>query len=277
MRPSWLCSAIALGCFAALLPEALAQDALSGINDAGAQLANNANPEFGDIAITIADKFIPLINIVAIIMVAISGITLALSQGQEQIGIARNTFLGSLTAIFIVWIARAVTNAVVGGGGLIQNPSGASSGLREEIVGIIEWMQVPAATICVLMIIISGIRAILSWGSDEGIRHLRRTVFAVIIGFTLIAIKFFIEDSLTISGTPDGIIGAIVLSINGLLGFLALIAVVVIVIAGIMMVVNLGNDDQYKRARDLIIRVAIGLLVVIASWAIVNIIVAGVF
>jgi len=273
MKFGWIASAILLGCFAAFLPDAFAQNAADGINDAGANLANNAPAEFGGIATTIANKFIPLINIIAIVMVIISGITLAFSQSQEAISVARNTLLGSLAAIAIVYIAGAITTAVTTGGGIIPNPSGAAGGIREEVVGIIEWIEFPAATLCVLMIIISGIRAIFTWGESEGATHLRRAIIAVIAGFTLIAIKFAITESLTVTGRPEGIIGAIILSVNGLLGFLALIAVIIIIIAGIMMVVNLGNDDQYKKARDLIVRVAVGLLIVITSWAIVNILI----
>jgi type IV secretory pathway VirB2 component (pilin) len=164
---------------------------------------------------------------------------------------------------------------------LLEDPGTTASYLGAEIRGVFEWVEVPLATIAVLMIIVSGLRAVTSWGSDDGLRQLRRTVFAVVIGFTIIAFKYAFSAAILIdpgtpeSGTPTPIMDAIVRMVNGALSYMALIAVVMVIVAGIMMILNIGNDEQYSRARNLIIRVAIGLLVIIASWAVVNMVFTG--
>jgi len=232
-----------------------------------------AGTEAGTIATTIASLFIPVINTIAVIAVVIAGSSLAFAQSDEQVNIARRTFVGSLVAILIVNSAWVIRDAFIGpgGAGIIQDPEGAAAFLGAEVVNIIDWVENTIAVIAVLMLIISGTRAVFSYGMEDQIPHLRFMLFSVIAGVTLIAFKVVFVESIVVTGEPSGIISGVIQITNALLAFIALAAVVVIVIAGIMMVMNIGNDEQYKKARDLIIRVAIGLLVIIMSLAIVNI------
>ncbi|OGJ64577.1 hypothetical protein A3F36_04470 [Candidatus Peribacteria bacterium RIFCSPHIGHO2_12_FULL_55_11] len=61
----------------------------------------------------------------------------------------------------------------------------------------------------------------------------------------------------------------ILLILNRIYFYVFILAVVMIIYAGILMIVNIGKDEQYSRAKSLIIRVAIGLLVIVASGGIV--------
>ena len=270
--------ALALGVIVAFLVSGLdstyASNGLSGvINTVAPGLGTPGGTEAGGIAIWLANLFKPMINSVALIMVIASGLVMVFSQNEEHSTTARRTIIGGIIAIILVNIAGPIQNAFYGSG----NAGGISfgAGLYEEIVSIADWIATPAAVIAVLMIIVSGIRAVVTYGSDNGVAQLRRTVIAVIIGFTIIGIRAGIQQSLTVTGEPSAFIDVIVNSVNAFLGFLGIIAVIVIVIAGIMMVMNIGNDDQYKKARDLILRVAIGLIVIIASAAIINIVFSG--
>ncbi len=233
--------------------------------------------EFGSIATLVALVIKPLINTIAILSLVIAGIVMTFAQTENQVSVARRTAISCVAAIMIVNGAAALRSAVIAptGYGIVQEPGSAAVFLGIEVLGVIEWVQIPLATVAVLMIIISGIRAVVSWGSEEGVAQLRRTVISVVFGFTLIAVKFAFSESIVVTGRPDGLVGLIITIVNSLLLFLALIAVIVIIIAGIMMIVNIGNDDQYTKARNLIIRVAIGLLIVLASWAIVNVVFVG--
>ncbi len=270
--------ALALGVIVAFLVSGLdgvyAANGLSGvINTVAPQLGTPGGTEAGGIAIWLANLFKPMINSIALIMVIASGLVMVFSQNEEHGTAARRTILGGIIAIILVNIAEPIRNAFYGGG----DAGGISfgEGLYEEIVSIADWIATPAAVIAVLMIIVSGIRAVVTYGSDNGVAQLRRTVIAVIIGFTIVGIRAGIQQSLTDAGEPSAFTEVIVNAVNAFLGFLGIIAVIVIVIAGIMMVLNIGNDDQYKKARDLILRVAIGLIVIIASAAIVNIVFSG--
>ena len=52
--------------------------------------------------------------------------------------------------------------------------------------------------------------------------------------------------------------------------FLALIAVTIVIYAGVMMIVTLGNEEQYGKSRGLIGRALVGLFVIMISYAAVT-------
>lgn len=234
----------------------------------------------------LAEEAALLVTGIAIIIALIGGLRLAFSQSEEAVSVARRTFINGLIAIGLVALARIIRNALYRNTtvNIIADPDNASTALCLEAYGIIDLLQVPLISIAVLMIIINGIRAVVSYGSDDGAAAIRRTVIATVAGVTLIAIREVFVAAVTGgtnctpggSGAPDPIVVQIVAIMNRILGFIGLAAVVVIVIAGIMMIANLGNDDQYNRARNLIVRVVIGLVVILISLGLVNLLVTGI-
>jgi len=62
--------------------------------------------------------------------------------------------------------------------------------------------------------------------------------------------------------------------INVVLGIAGLLAVTAVIYAGLLMIVNFGKEEQYSRAKGLVIRVGIGLVVILSSLAIVNLVIA---
>jgi PKD repeat protein len=69
----------------------------------------------------------------------------------------------------------------------------------------------------------------------------------------------------------DGnITSLVVLVTNYVLGFLGLVAITAIIYAGILYVANFGNDDLTGKAKSIITYVAIGIVVILMSYAIVN-------
>ncbi|HSX24788.1 MAG TPA: pilin [Candidatus Andersenbacteria bacterium] len=74
-------------------------------------------------------------------------------------------------------------------------------------------------------------------------------------------------------GNPDQTISDVLTNIIkwmlGLVGFLALIA---LIIGGGRMIMDFGNEEQVHKAKTTILWAVIGLLVVILSYAIVNIV-----
>jgi hypothetical protein len=58
--------------------------------------------------------------------------------------------------------------------------------------------------------------------------------------------------------------------IHIVLGFLGLIAVIMILIGGFKWMTAGGNEDQVGEAKNIIVAAVIGLLVILAAWAITN-------
>lgn len=57
---------------------------------------------------------------------------------------------------------------------------------------------------------------------------------------------------------------------NFFLGFLALIAMIIVIYAGFLYVTAMGNDDQAKKAKNTIIWVVMGIIVILLAYALVN-------
>jgi hypothetical protein len=124
------------------------------------------------------------------------------------------------------------------------------------------------------MIIISGVRAIANFGSEDGVTQLRRTVLFVVAGFILVASRVFLGGFVTFSGltataAPTNIITKMLDIVSAIIGLIVVLAVAMLVYAGILMIANVGKDDQYAKAKGLIVRVAIGLIILLASGGIV--------
>jgi hypothetical protein len=80
-------------------------------------------------------------------------------------------------------------------------------------------------------------------------------------------IKGFAEG-ITVGG--GNLTNLVVLITNYVLGFLGLVAITAIIYAGILYVANFGNDELTGKAKNIITYVAIGIVVILMSYALVN-------
>ncbi|MBI3336174.1 hypothetical protein HYZ98_01235 [Candidatus Peregrinibacteria bacterium] len=269
------------------------------IENASAQLSNIANQVSGGqlvsgfgggpgasgiygIAQTLYNGFRAIVSTIAILMIIRSGLRLIYRSAEEQMEKSKRVIAGSIAAIMLVNLAPTLVTAIRptswggGGGGFV---------ISAELYGIIAWAQVLVATTAILMIVISGIRAVVSYGSEEGVSQLKRTVFSVLGGCAIIVFQGWIKSSvgLTATGTSIGtpVVGNALLGIlgvfNQILIFIGAAAVAVGIYAGMLMITSAGNEEQFGRGKSLIIRVGVGLLVIVASLALANLVIATVF
>ena len=73
-----------------------------------------------------------------------------------------------------------------------------------------------------------------------------------------------------IAGQSGDIRGFVVGVINFLLGFLGLLAVILVIYAGFLYVTDAGGDENIGKAKNIILYAIIGLVIIFASYAIVN-------
>ncbi len=83
---------------------------------------------------------------------------------------------------------------------------------------------------------------------------------------------------------PDAYAGIVITGINGtttfrgailkwtnfFLSFLALIAMIFVIYAGFLYVTSMGNDEQAKKAKNIIVWVVVGIIVIMIAYALVN-------
>jgi len=77
-----------------------------------------------------------------------------------------------------------------------------------------------------------------------------------------------------VKGDPRTIIARI---INFALGFLGVIAVVIIIYGGFKWMTAAGNEDQVSEAKKLLGAGVIGLVIILAAWALATFIIAQIY
>ena len=271
-----------------LIPtESLAQN-LSGI----ANTVSGGLPSFGGgmqaivSAVSLIIKQLTLlVDVLATLMIVAAGLKLIYRAADDQMEAAKRTIAGSAVAVMLVHLTPRFVDAFYGqsgaaGGTVLEgNVSEGASVLSAEVLGIVAWAEVIVATAAVLTIIISGLKAIVNYGDESGVQQLYRTVFAVVAGILLVVLKRIIvatfglpTEGIGLPGSPN-ISRAIAKGVDiveGLLLFTALVAVAVIVYGGITMILSIGKEDQFGNAKNLVIRVSIGLVVILVSLMLVQ-------
>ena len=74
----------------------------------------------------------------------------------------------------------------------------------------------------------------------------------------------------TLSGGQTGLRGIILAIVNFFLTFLGLLAVVMVIYGGFLYVSSAGNEESVGKAKKIIMYAAIGILIIIVSFALVN-------
>jgi len=250
--------------------------ALEGAAQAGDALGGISADGFGGIFMQVASGLRALVTIVAFAVIVRAGLQMIAELQEDQGGKSKRAITGALVAIVLANIADGVSTALFSGvslEGTGTNLEAAGTNIGLEIEGFFGFIEIPIAALAVLMIVVSGIKAVTKYGSEEGLTQLRHTVFSVLFGMVLIASKVWIATDIIGSSTggtrtPDNFIGVITNIVAIILGFVALGAVITIIYAGIIMVLGIGKEEQYSRGKAIIVRVLIGLVVIVSSVAI---------
>lgn len=269
-------AATALLAQALLLPitAMAAVDPGAALNAVGGSLPTTSGGNAGNILTDIMNAFVPLVNLVAIIVIVIAGLFTIISQDENQISTARKTVFAAVAALVLINIAGPLSNMAQTG---FEGATGGTAGagiLSTEILGFISFIEVPVAIIAVIMIVVSGIRAIAGFGGDQGPQLIRRAVFSIAAGIVLIVAKIALTTAIGanpldvfITGGPNSqpIVDLAIRVVTLIVSFMALAAVTVLVIAGIFLVVNKGDQEVADRAKGIIVRVLLGLFVILIS------------
>ncbi|PIR50835.1 hypothetical protein COU78_04380 [Candidatus Peregrinibacteria bacterium CG10_big_fil_rev_8_21_14_0_10_49_24] len=232
--------------------------------------------DIGTVVFAIMSGLRLLVNVVGLLILVITGFILVTSQDENQVSVAKKATLAAIGALILINLAEPIRDSFIATG--TGNGAMGAGILSVEIMGIINFVEEPMLIIAILMIIISGIRAIITFGTDQGVTNIRRTVFSILAGIVLVLAKVAIANStgstaedvnsLTAGAGNDasGIVNVIIDVTRIIVAFMALAAVTVIVIAGIILVVNKGDQETANKAKGLIIRVLLGLAVILISY-----------
>ncbi len=233
-----------------------------------------------------------LIGAVAFLILSVAGFTLIIRQSEESMTKARHAVVGVIVGVFLVFLSEQFVDAIYGGfsipaGEVLMDPANIEEGvgiLSGELLGIIRWCETIVAIAAIGLIVVQAAYVLASFGSEETIRKAYRAVFSTIIGILLIvfdrtiAAIFGYDQMVALPGAPDATIFIVEVFgfIRLLLGFVGIVAVAILVYAGVLMIVNYGNDDLVTKAKTVLINAAIGLLLIVVSFVIVQTVVLGI-
>lgn len=259
-----------------------AADAIGTVGGGTLSATIDGSTQAGDILGSSISSLLPLVNGVAILILIITGFIMVISQDENALGTGRKVLIAVLSAMVLINLALPIRLAFVDIGE--GNTTIGATLLSSEALGVVRFLETLLGSLAIVMILVSGIRAIITFGTDQGAANIRRTVMSVLAGVVLVISRFVITRSIgatnqDVSGITNGfndaghIIGEGLDIITVILGFMGLAALVVIIIAGIILVVNKGDQETATRARNLVIRTLIGLAIIIMSAALVNLVI----
>jgi hypothetical protein len=262
-----------------LVPDAHAQSISAIANGvANGLLGQFGGGGFTGIAEFLRGRILLILSPVGIFLVVRAGLKLINSQDDDKLTKAKNTIAATCVGIMLAFISDRLVMAFYAPGGT-WNRGTSSAGaaiLATEILGILNWSTVFIAVLGVLMIIVSGLKTISTFGGEDT-GPVKRTVSGVATGILMIttsgAVKLAlgllpdVAPSLPGAGSPDPVIDRGVDIVLAILGFTSLIAMAVIIYAGMMMVLNFSNEENYTKGKSLIYRSVIGLAVMLLSGA----------
>jgi hypothetical protein len=275
--------------FLATIGTLLAQTPQETVGTVGSSLPGLASTcqgacAFVDLAQSVIAKVRPALLVFAVFVIALQGFRMIITQDEEVFSKGRGIIASALTGIVLAYIITPFINAFYG---TVAAPGSIPQGnmivgeaiVSREVIGIIRWAETIVASLAVLMLVISGFRAMIYAGSEEGVTQLRRTVFGVVGGIFLLLLTEVAKRTLGLQDlsqpNPNEAIVAAVQIAAFFLGFLALVALVIVVYAGFLMIFSLGNDERVTQAKSLLIRAGIGFLVILVSFALVQFVIAA--
>lgn len=233
-----------------------------------------------------------VIGAVAFLILSIAGFNLIVRQSEESVTKARNAVIGVIVGVFLVFLSEQFVDATYGGfsitaGEVLTDPANIEEGvgiMSGEILGVIRWCETLLAIVAIGLMVAQAAYVLASFGSEETIKKAYRAVFSTIIGILLIvfdrtiAAIFGYDQLVALPGAPDATIFIVEVFgfIRLLLGFVGIVAVAILVYAGVLMIVHYGNDEMITKARTVLINAAIGLVLIVVSFVIVQTVVLGI-
>ena len=219
-----------------------------------------------------------LVGGVAVIMGILYGMSLIFARGKEDV-IAKQkmNFLWILMGFAILIISENVAS--------IFNPEKAEisklidfNAARDQLRDIVNYIKWLMGSVIVLFMTISSIRMIIAQGDEEAISAQKRNLAWSIIGMLIIllannvvnAIYFINRPDEVISGPAQSTITIIADVVRLILVFLGPIAIIFTLIAGIMYLTALDNEERAEQAKRMIVGGITAIVIIYASYALVN-------
>ena len=238
------------------------------------------------IILNITSFLVGLVSFLALLGIVVGGIMYVVSIGNEQrTAQAKKVISYSLIGLLVVlarwlfaeqvflWTGTAVPAA-------ITPPAGLTFTLI--INNIISFIQALISIVATLLVIIGGFMYLTSAGDDQKTARAKKTIFTALAGLLIAIISGTLTNIITGIANVAGVPAADVLAIGNIifniiafvLSFMSIIAVAAFVYGGITYLTSGGSDEKTQRGKKIIIYAVVGIIVIMISATVVNIVIA---
>ncbi len=192
--------------------------------------------------------------------------------------------LGIVTAVMLLLLPNMgpIGASVFGGSSIqegIQHAAGvggiSNTNANEIIENVIGTMLSVTTTLAVFTIVIAGMFLVLSIGEEGQKDKAKKIIQYTVIGLAVILLAEVIIETVKAvisgdSGTAQVLVTGVVLSIlSVILNVVTTLAVLMIVVAGLYLILSLGEEGQKDKAKKIILYCIIGIVIILFSRAIV--------
>ena len=221
---------------------------------------------------------------IAVIYLVLSVIRMLLSAGSdEDVKKWRTTILWTTIGIIVMQSAFVAVDTLFN-----RNITGFTAMLFADklIYPFVHLLSILASFAFLAMAFFAFYRIVTAAGDEEAAKVGKRTIIYAILGFLIIKLPWVLVKSIygeakcdtpllfSICRIKDPNISATITVfttiVNYVNGFLALVIVIMIVYAGFLVLTAAGDEEKIKKAKNILIYIVIGVLLLVTSYILFN-------
>ena len=232
----------------------------------------------------VVETLLYLVGIFAAIFIIVAGVKYITSGGDEEAArTAKRQITYAVIGLIVVFTSAALINYTfqnVSIAGTVTPFLGTSADLIDSIVRIVNTFLTLVGIFAAIFIIVAGVKYIASGGDEEAVRSAKRQLIYAILGLAVVIISsalvnlVFPESTPIFAGTATNVEDAIYTIVNTFLTLVGIFAAIFIIVAGVKYITSGGDEEAARTAKRQITYALIGLVVVILSAVLVNIIIS---
>jgi len=228
------------------------------------------------------DFFKLVLTPLAVLFMTIMGVRMvtASKDNEEVMTASKNYIVYALQGMILIFVADSLVSVFFGGEGEVfrNGESGAQEQAREVsqlFAGMYGLVEVLIGAVAVFMLVTAGMRYVAGSASDDQIGKAKKQITWALVGLFVIGIaEFVVKDILFKNrGTTLGVNEAKELFVNltnFIAGTMGTLSFVFLLYAGYLYVLGSANEDNVAKSKKIMMGAAIGIVLALAAFAIVN-------
>lgn len=204
-----------------------------------------------------------IIFMLGVIFVTVAGVRLTTKSDEGELTNARRSILMVFVGVILAAAHQVLYDAAVA----VEGGAGAHE-LCSLLLDIVASFEGLAGIIAIIAVAVTGIRVLASFGEEDAVAAMRKSVIAVLFGLFLLINKDIVFPAIGLGqcsvfggATPVAVIAKIISILATLLGYLQVLAVLIVVILGFMMIITFGNEEYFSKLKGYLFRLLIGFII----------------